>query len=198
MIRKALSGVARARGRCGSRRIAQMLRGSRTKLVAEMGLDKLSTFGVLGELARDEVAELLDLLESEGCIRPWGDRKPVLRITERGIRVMKGEERLDVQAPPAFLARPAGARALSRPSDPDDLDGDYDRELFEALRSLRRKIAAELSVPAFQVFADRTLRGMARTVPLDEASLLEVHGVGQRTLERFGPRFLEVLRGHGK
>ena len=189
VVRKALSGVARARGRCGARRIAQMLRGSRTKLVAEMGLDRLSTFGVLRELAREEVAELLDLLEVEGCIRSWGDRKPVLRITPRGIRVMKGEERLEVQAPPAFLARPAGSRGV---------DGEYDRELFEALRSLRRRIAEELSVPAFRVFGDKTLRSMARAVPLDEAGLLEIHGVGQRTLERFGPRFLEVLRSHGR
>jgi ATP-dependent DNA helicase RecQ len=59
---------------------------------------------------------------------------------------------------------------------------------------MRRKIADELAVPAFVVFADTTLQELARVRPSSPATLLNVRGVGQRKVEQFGERILEHIR----
>ena len=69
-------------------------------------------------------------------------------------------------------------------------------DLFESLRALRAEIAREQGVPAYVIFHDRTLREMAAARPTDETSLAALHGVGASKLERFGDRFLELIRDH--
>ena len=200
VVRKILSGVARARGRCGRGRVVDMLRGSRSQGIVDAGLNQLSTYGLLREYSREEIHEILDLLEAAGCIRRSGDRYPVILLTDSGVQVMKGEEKISLA-----LARPLASpqdgspgtqrrQQLTKLTEEGSLE--FDRDLFEELRGLRRRIADELSVPAYRIFNDRTLRGMAREVPVTEDELLQVPGVGNVTLERFGERFLGVLRQH--
>jgi ATP-dependent DNA helicase RecQ len=72
--------------------------------------------------------------------------------------------------------------------------GAEENELLAKLKQERRRIAAELSVPAYVVFTDATLAEMAARHPTTEAELLTVSGVGLRKLERYGERFLALLR----
>ncbi len=198
LVRKVLSGVARARGRCGRGRIIGMLRGSKSQDVSDIGLSSLSTYGILRGSGREEIQHLFDLLEADGCIRQSGDKYPCVSLTDRGVKVMRGEERITLALPRRPEPQAEGCpQAAPRTRPADDEVHDFDAVLFEKLRGLRRKIADELSVPAYRVFNDRTLRVMARDVPRDEGSLLQVPGVGQVTLARFGGRFLQVLRTHG-
>ncbi len=73
-------------------------------------------------------------------------------------------------------------------------DADGDPELFERLRQLRRKVADAEGVPAYIVFSDAVLRQMAQRLPTTPSGLLALAGVGPAKLERYGPRFLELLR----
>ncbi|MEX2467116.1 MAG: ATP-dependent DNA helicase RecQ [Gemmatimonadota bacterium] len=71
-----------------------------------------------------------------------------------------------------------------------------DEELFERLRELRRSVADRQGVPAYVVFNDRTLKGMATRRPRTAEELLDVSGVGEVKLERYGEIFLdEIARG---
>jgi ATP-dependent DNA helicase RecQ len=77
-------------------------------------------------------------------------------------------------------------------------DGDAtaaDVELFERLRALRKRLADERKVPAYVVFSDRTLQGMAAQKPRTADGLLEIHGVGQRKLDEYGEVFLAEIAG---
>ena len=69
-----------------------------------------------------------------------------------------------------------------------------DAELFESLRELRREIASEEKVPPYMVFADKTLAGMCVMRPTTRDEMLEVSGVGEHKLEKYGDRFLAILR----
>jgi ATP-dependent DNA helicase RecQ len=71
-----------------------------------------------------------------------------------------------------------------------------DRGLFEALRGLRREVAAERQVAPFQVFNDATLRELARRRPSTPERLRLVYGVGDVKLRDFGTRFLALLVEH--
>ena len=70
-----------------------------------------------------------------------------------------------------------------------------DERLFATLKSLRGEIARAESMPAYIVFPDRTLAELAVRRPRTLAALGEVRGVGPAKLEKYGPRFLEALRG---
>ncbi len=68
-----------------------------------------------------------------------------------------------------------------------------DTVLFEALRTLRKKIADARGVPAFVVFSDATLVEMTRAQPRSEEEFLAINGVGPKKLETYGKEFLAVI-----
>ena len=88
----------------------------------------------------------------------------------------------------------SGAPDRARPAKVH-IDAEPNGELFERLRALRRSIADAEGVPAYIVFSDAVLRAMAATRPATERDLLAISGVGPVKLERYGSRFLELLRG---
>ena len=72
-----------------------------------------------------------------------------------------------------------------------------DAELFGKLRELRYRIATEQGVPPYVVFNDASLRDMARNRPATDLEFLEVSGVGQVKLERYGEAFLALIAEEG-
>jgi ATP-dependent DNA helicase RecQ len=89
------------------------------------------------------------------------------------------------------LASVRGAAPAKAP-----IDEEPNPELFEKLRVLRKSIADAEHVPAYIVFSDAVLRSMAASVPTTERELLAISGVGPVKLERYGDRFLELLRAN--
>ena len=66
-------------------------------------------------------------------------------------------------------------------------------ELFERLRALRKRIASEQGIAPYMVFSDATLRDMCARLPQTEDEFLEVNGVGQTKLLRYGEAFLAEI-----
>jgi ATP-dependent DNA helicase RecQ len=75
-----------------------------------------------------------------------------------------------------------------------ELDQDA-QSLFEQLRAWRAGVAKEQGVPAYVVFSDATLTGIAQARPASEGELRQVSGVGDAKLERYGAAVLEVVGG---
>jgi len=74
----------------------------------------------------------------------------------------------------------------------------YDTDLFETLRQLRMRESQRLKVPPYIVFGDKSLRAMAQTKPQTDEALLEINGVGDKKLKKFGEVFMEVIREYEK
>ena len=91
-------------------------------------------------------------------------------------------------------SRPRAAQADAEPGTEVVLDA-ADARLFAALKSLRSSIAREEKVPAYVVFSDRTLAELAARKPRSTASMLDVRGVGQMKLDKYGERFLAAIKG---
>lgn len=70
---------------------------------------------------------------------------------------------------------------------------EYDPHLFEELRALRRRLSERQRVPAFMIFADRSLKDMALHLPQDMPSFRAMHGVGPEKERLFGKLFLEAI-----
>ena len=94
----------------------------------------------------------------------------------------------------ALLGSAPGRTATPRGTTKVHIDAEPNAELYEELRVLRRSIADAEGVPPYIVFSDAVLRAMAAAVPATERELLAISGVGPVKLERYGSRFLELLR----
>jgi ATP-dependent DNA helicase RecQ len=69
--------------------------------------------------------------------------------------------------------------------------------LFEKLREWRAGAAREQAVPAYIIFGDATLRGIALSTPTTLAELSAISGVGEKKLELYGKQLLELVAGSG-
>ncbi|MEO5818742.1 MAG: ATP-dependent DNA helicase RecQ [Gemmatimonadaceae bacterium] len=79
--------------------------------------------------------------------------------------------------------------------DPSELvPSAADAALLERMRALRSSIAREQKVPAYVVFADKTLLEMAVRRPKSSYALGEIRGVGPMKIEKYGEQFLALLR----
>ncbi len=103
-----LSGIARieraTRNSCGKTLAAQMLTGSKSQRVVKLGLNRLSTYAMLGHLKNDEVGELIEGLVALDCVKQSGidgtaQFRPVVRLTPLGSEVMRGESPLPAELP---------------------------------------------------------------------------------------------------
>ena len=75
---------------------------------------------------------------------------------------------------------------------------EYNPELFEKLRILRKQIANQRNVPPFIIFGDVSLREMAGYLPSNNEEFLNIKGVGQQKLKDFGDLFLESIKNYLK
>jgi ATP-dependent DNA helicase RecQ len=203
-VRIVLSGVARTEARfpCGKNLIAQMLCGSGSARMSKLGLNKLSTFGLLKHLAQPEVTTLIDGLIAAGCLKQVDidSYRPVVQLTDFGSDVMKGKAELasELPVPLDLVCRlrgdSPGARAeASQETAETDEPPDADPQLLEALRQWRRERATAAGLPHYQILSNATLEELARRRPDSAEALLAIRGIGPAKLAQFGEALLTVL-----
>jgi ATP-dependent DNA helicase RecQ len=188
--RKALSCVYRLNQGYGIKYVIDVLRGTSNERIRAAGHDRLSTWGIGAHFSVQEWASLIRQLIHRGYLEQDIARYSVLRLTPAARPLLRGEESLELAKPrirtPAKRKPPKAAAGT----------GKYDETLFEELRALRKSLADAQGVPPYIIFGDATLVEMARDLPASPAALLEVTGVGQKKLERYGEEFLAVIRDH--
>jgi len=191
---KALSAVYRVEERFGIGHVIDVLRGQDTEKVRQWGHQQLSVFGVGAELSRDEWTSVIRQLVHHGYLRQDIAEYSALKLQDSARGVLRGEVQLAFARP--RIKTTADVRRGKRSPARDATVGlPVDDDLFERLRELRRTLAANQGVPAYVVFADRSLADMAARKPETLDELLECHGVGAAKLERYGETFLEVIAG---
>jgi ATP-dependent DNA helicase RecQ len=184
---KIISCVARVGERFGVRHVCEVLRGARTDAVLRHRHDRLSTFGLLASTDQRAAENLVhQLLDQELLSRTGGDR-PVVVLNERSWEVLRGGRTV-------VLLEPRAGRARTTKADADDWEG-VDRNLFERLRTWRRRVAEARGKPAWTIFDDKALRSIARERPTSPAALLRCRGIGEKRLADFGAAILDLVAG---
>jgi ATP-dependent DNA helicase RecQ len=196
VAQKILSAVARCGQSFGARHVIDVLRGSRVEKVVQRGHDKLSTFGLLAALTPQKIANYIDQLIDQGDLERTDGEYPVLRLTRGSAEILKSERQAVLLEPKVALAKPARGERRRGGAEPARELHASERDLFEALRRLRRALATELGVPPYVVFNDVTLEELARLRPTTPTAMLAVKGVGQKKLTQFGDRFLTAIAEH--
>ncbi|MBL8649290.1 MAG: DNA helicase RecQ [Sphingopyxis sp.] len=186
LARKLLSAVYRTGQSFGVGHVEAVLTGRSDERILSRGHDKLSVFGIV---AGDEARLIKPLVRSLMA-------REALATTEHGglmlgpaaRPLLKGEAEVLMAEPPVKRTRRergGGAGGVANPvGDP----------LFDALRSVRRELAAAAGVPPYVVFHDAVLRAMAADKPDSLHAMGTIPGVGAKKLEAWGDAFLAVIR----
>ncbi len=185
---KALSAVYRTGQRFGAGHLGDVLTGAMTEAVQRHGHDALKTFGVGKELGKPAWASILRQLFAAGALRTASAEHGGFALTEKGEAILLGRDKIMLRSDPQTPRERAGNRR--RAAAPQDADAD---NILAALKRRRLELAHEEGVPAYVIFADRTLIDMAEKRPATLDEMLDVHGVGERKLARYGDAFLEAL-----
>ena len=176
----AMSCVIRMGQRFGKTITAQVLTGSKNKKVTEMGFDKLTTYGIMKNRGAKEVSEFIEFLISQGLIAIEQGQFPTLYVSPKGKDILLGKEQV-------YRRETVKVREIAK-----------DDPLFETLREVRRKIAEMEKVPPFVIFSDASLKDMCAKLPKTNEELLQVSGVGEHKLKKYGLEFIQAIRVFAK
>ncbi|THG86083.1 DNA helicase RecQ [Pseudomonas sp. A-1] len=188
--RLALSAIYRSGQRYGVGHLVDILLGRESDKVRSFGHQQLAVFGKGKDLAEADWRTLFRQLVARGLADIDLDGFGGLRLTDACRPLLRGEVSLELRRD---LKPQRAQRSSGGPSQASQLVRGDERPLWEALHTLRRKLAEEHSVPPYVIFPDATLLEMLRSQPQSLSEMAQVSGVGARKLERYGQAFLDVL-----
>ncbi|MDO9532245.1 MAG: DNA helicase RecQ [Deltaproteobacteria bacterium] len=186
---KIMSAIIRTGQRFGMNYIIDVLVGAKHKKIIERDHHNLSVFGIVDDFSKEDLGRIVSQLVSKKLIVKSGDEYPTLQLSPRGNEFLKQREKIN-------LTKFESIAKLSQPGEA--VEAAYDKELFEKLRHLRKKIADEKEVPPYVIFSDLTLRQMAFYLPQSEDNFSRISGVGDEKLKQYGEIFTEVIQTYAR
>jgi ATP-dependent DNA helicase RecQ len=187
LVQKALSGVHRTGEKVGVNLLIDILRGSRRQEIVEAGYDKIKTHGIGAEISASDWQRYLMQMLNLGVLEMAYDDGFSLKITNLGKEILFGKKTIEFTVlqnlPVAEKKNVKAEKAMQ-----------FAEELFDKLRRLRRSFAEQEDVPAYVIFSDATLKEMVNKKPVTLSEMLEISGIGEHKMEKYGADFLELIR----
>ncbi|MFQ7191535.1 MAG: DNA helicase RecQ [Megamonas funiformis] len=174
---KVLSCVYRMHERFGVKMIAEVLKGSKSAKVKQFNFERLSTYGLMKERKLKDISDLILRLSAMQYLDITESQYPVVTLNELSWQVLRGQKKVWQKM---VIVKKAKAKG----------------ELFEALRSLRKELAIKEKLPPYMIFSDATLTQMATDKPTDLELMKDIRGVGEFKLQKYGEKFLTVIKSY--
>ncbi|MBU1219460.1 DNA helicase RecQ [Myxococcota bacterium] len=189
--RKALSCVYRTGQSYGITYLISVLRGAHTAQISQRGHDQLSVFGIGQNRPELYWQHIFRQLIHHGFLFQDISRYNILTLLETARPLLKGEITFLI---PEYREKTfSSKKEKSRKKSPLPAASD---SLFDKLRILRKDIAAQAGKPPFVIFSDMSLHDMARKRPVTNEEFLDIYGVGQAKLSKYGREFMDLIRIH--
>ena len=186
----ALSAVYRTGQRFGMVYVVDVLLGVAEKRIIQFGHDQQSTFGIGKEWSKPEWQNIFRQLVSRNLLMVDVNEYNGIKITKKGFAFLKRKESIEFRK--LSLKRKATRNKASRTSKPV-LDNVTEQNLFEKLTEARQVMAKKRRVPAYVIFHDKTLIELAEIRPQSFEEMLEINGIGEAKLKKFGQTLLDVI-----
>ena len=199
IVQKALSAIARSEQQIGTGILVDILRGNMSSEVTERGYHRLKTFGAGREVpARDWHDYLLQMLQL-GYFEIAYNENNHLKITQSGTDVLFGRARallVTIRREEAVQATKGRKRKATVPTKelPLGLPNKESGELFEALRTLRKRLADQEALPAYIVLSDKVLHLLSTSRPTTIEEFGNISGIGEYKKKKYGKEFVELIR----
>ena len=197
------------KGRLGKGKISQVLAGAKRVEIIDWGLDSHPRFGALKGISQNNILLFMKSLENLGCLGRAGDPDyPCIEVTPHGLEVLNGRAAVMLDFPEISehtaskskqssalpkKKKSAGVWNIFNDDDDDDANPNHS-DLFERLRELRKKMAEQKRVPAFQILHDSVLTELAKRQPLTTQEAAKIKGVGPAKIDTVIPKFLDAIK----
>jgi len=182
--KKLLSAIYRTKQSFGIHYVIDVLRGSKEQRILTNGHDQLSVYNIGDNYSKPQWLTISDKLLEIGAVAIGEYR--VYYLTNIGVNILKGTEDVTIREERLIVKKAKTKKKV-------DYFDDYEVEIFDKLRELRKEIATQNRVPPYVVFSDKTLKELSNEMPTDKVSMLEIHGIGEVKFERYGKMFLELI-----
>ncbi len=196
-IAKAMIGCTEtSRQRYGANVIMDTLHGANTAKIRNYGMNENPHYAVLSKVPVYKLRQVMNHLLLKEYLSVTNDEYAIVKLTQKAGAVLNEEETILMKMAKEEAAVSEGKenrKTKKSSSSPLDLSK-AEEELFEKLRTLRLKIAKEEKVPPYIVFSDKTLIHMSVQKPKNREEMLLVSGVGTFKYDKYGERFLEILK----
>ena len=166
--------------------ISKTLRGSRDKQIQNLGLDDLSTYGLMSGKTMSELRSMTAQLESDGYL-VFEPEHQTLQLTAKAAQVLYQGKQVQM------LVRKEPDKPMPQAASEVSLTG-IDADLYEVLKELRARLAHKSNVPAYVVFSNATLQDMAKKKPRTMLQFKQVSGVGELKSSWYGKDFLTAIQ----
>ena len=199
IVQKALSAIARSEQQIGTGILVDILRGNMSSEVTERGYHRLKTFGAGREVpARDWHDYLLQMLQL-GYFEIAYNENNHLKITQSGTDILFGRARallVTIRREEAVQTTRGRKRKATVPTKelPLGLPNTESGELFEALRTLRKRLADQEALPAYIVLSDKVLHLLSTSRPTTIEDFGNISGIGEYKKKKYGKEFVELIR----
>lgn len=199
IVQKALSAIARTNQQIGTHMLVDILKGAAGQELIEKGYDKLKTYAAGRDIpARDWQDYLLQMLNL-GYFEIAYNENNHLKITESGHKVLFGKEPAMLvvikreEFTPKERRRKKAQETEALFSTPTTF-GEENKDLFEELRLLRKRLADQQAIPAYIVLSDKTLHLIATQQPTSIEAFGEISGIGEYKKDKYGKEFVELIK----
>jgi ATP-dependent DNA helicase RecQ len=179
IVQKALSAVARLQGTHGVSYLIDFLRGSQSEKIKPEH-KSLPTYGIGVEFSKDTWHRYIRELIARGYIHQTQDEYPVVKLTQKSVAVLNGQERIE-------LVKSIKKQFAAITEQP------HDEELFNLLKERRAEFAREENLPAYLIFSDATLLELATYLPQNIEEIRKISGFGEAKTKRYGEQFLPII-----
>lgn len=183
---KFLSCIYRLNQNYGMNHIIDVLRGSDAAKIKRFAHDTLSTFGIGKDKSNHYWRSLGWQLIHRGYCFQDSDSYNVIKLTKSSLPVLKGKENVYLTLITENVDKPSKTKRNKTEF--------VKNPVFESLRILRKRLAEEENKPSFMIFSDATLQEMSEVMPKNLHELLNISGVGQHKLQKYGKYFLDELK----
>ncbi|OKH90024.1 ATP-dependent DNA helicase RecQ [Thalassospira sp. TSL5-1] len=190
--RKALSAVYRTGQRFGPGHVIEVLMGRNTEKIRQNGHDKTTVYGLGKDIAQPQWRSVFRQLLAMGYLQVNEEGHGGVYLTEDSRPVLRGEKVVEMRLDASERKRATTQRLRDFDTFFED---ESDREMWEALRRLRRELAQEQNVPPYVIFNDRTLSEMVKFKPRSLNEMAAINGVGAKKLDQYGLVFLDITDG---
>jgi len=184
---KALSCVYRTGQRFGVRHLVDVLRGKDNERIRQLRHNQVSTYGIGDDLDERQWQSVYRQLVARNFLAVDEEGYGSLHLTQDANPVLRGEQTLFLRKDKKREKKTKRTRQTSQAR----------QGLFwDALRELRRSLAAEQDIPPYMVFHDSTLEEMLHLSDLSMAGIASISGVGETKLKHYGAAFLKLIQQH--
>lgn len=181
---KICSCIKRMEERYGMNMVIDVLHGSRNERLMRLGLQNLSTYGIMSEIPTKRIREIMQYLSYHQYIASSGDEYPVLTLGSKAKEILIDKKQLHMK-----LVKEEHTKI-------EKVNTKVDSQLLDQLKELRATLAHKQHVPAYIIFNDASLLDMCRVMPKNEDEFLLVSGVGQAKLKRYGKAFMNIIQAY--